>query len=257
MTDRLITRFYAPARSVTNDLIDLPDEEARHALSVLRMRSGDHIEIVDGEGMWYACILEIAEQRRAVARIVDSRRDVGEPAYSLTIGIPVLKQTARIESLIEKGTELGVTQFVPVVSERTIGKGFKVERLRRIAVAAMKQSGRSQVPIIGKIESYGETIGKWSDKPAALRVICHEASEVAQSFSSRFISAANPSEICVLVGPEGGFTISEVADAEHGGFQQVSLGPRRLRSETACIMAAALVAGLATEPNVANPLSHG
>lgn len=243
MVARLITSFYSPSSLIDEGIIRLPDEEARHAVNVLRMQAGESIEVVDGEGGWYRAQIAIATRNIVTARILDQKRDIGESPYDLTLGFPILKQTSRMEFVIEKGVELGINRFVPVLTERTVGKTLRRERLVRIAIAAMKQSGRSRLPVIEAATPLEEILEEWSSDYGALRLICHEKCRHEQNVVADLLFEKTIARACAFVGPEGGFSEDEVRKAEQRGFGKVSLGRRRLRSDTACIVIASQLMG--------------
>ncbi len=230
------TYHYAPPENTRGGLIYLPEDEARHALRVLRLGVGDALEVVDGEGGWSRCTLAAADRRTAACAIAEQRRDVGEPDLPLTVGLALLKSDHRFEMFLEKATELGVTRIVPLVTERTERTAFKAARAHQILLAAMKQSRRSRLVALAPPTPFAEFL---RSAPEGLGVLCHEAAAGQDALPALLAGAAGAS--AVLVGPEGGFTGEEAAAAEASGWRLASLGPRRLRAETAAVAAAAAV----------------
>ncbi len=196
------------------------------------------MEVVDGAGGWYRVRLDEVDRRRAAGTVLERRHHVGEPAYDLTLGMALLKHPARLETFLEKAVETGVRTVVPLVTARTEKAQLKVSRAAHILVAAMKQCGRSRLVELASPMSLTAFLER--DR-AGVRLLCHE-----QAAPDRKITVAlqrHPSErtLSILVGPEGGFSAEEVARGVSSGCEVVSLGPRRLRAETAGIVAATAV----------------
>lgn len=233
----MTTTFYAPPDHFTDGLVRFPDDEARHAVRALRHGVGDEIEAVDGAGGRYRVRLTKADKRGAAGEVVAEARDVGEPPYGLTVGLGVLKTASRFETFVEKAVELGVTRIVPLVTERTETVRIKRNRLDNILVAALKQSGRSRLPVLGEPQSLEELL----EEESGLRVLCHESAEPESALLRIVRDAPAWESATLLVGPEGGFSEAEVARAEASGWAVASLGPRRLRAETAALTAASAV----------------
>ncbi len=234
----LITAYFAPPSFIEGERLRLPEEEARHAVRVLRRRPGDEVVVVDGEGGWYRVRLDRVDKKHASGVILERRADVGEPNYELTVGLGVLKHPNRFETFLEKAVELGVTTVVPLLTVRTEKASVKGERAHRILVAAMKQCGRSRLPRLVPPQPLAAFLE--AGRPE-LGVICHERMGADAGITAVLRAHPEARRIGVLVGPEGGFTEDEVAAAERRGYRAVSLGPRRLRAETAGITAAAAV----------------
>jgi len=180
-------------------------------------------------------------------RVLEERHEVGEPPWRLTLAQGVGKGR-KFELVIEKATELGAAAFIPLSTDREIvplrspGALTRHERWRRIAVAAMKQCGRSRLPRIEMPQSMQEISARFADFDLALVAWeREETTTIPAALRAAGIAPGAPSRILVLVGPEGGFTSNEIAEALHAGAQTVTLGERRLRTETAGFVVAALV----------------
>lgn len=242
--------FYAPPENFTAAGVMLDKDEHQHLVRVLRHKIGDTVTVVDGAGI--ATEAEIVEIGRTVTRLrlIKKLRRLGEPFVHLTLAQAVPKGT-RFDWIIEKGTEIGVSAFIPLLCERsevTPGSG-KIERWRRLTLSAMKQSCRSVCPAISEPVMFGALCRRAASLPSAfyqgqsgrLRefdfvLLAHEASgDTLPQFVSR---SPQPRHGLVLIGPEGGFTASELQIAAETGIALLSLGPRRLRAETAGLVAA-------------------
>ncbi|WP_456428029.1 RsmE family RNA methyltransferase [Rhodocaloribacter sp.] len=234
----LITAHYTPPSFVEGERLRLPEEEARHAVRVLRRRPGDEVVVVDGEGGWFRVRLDRVDKKHASGIILERRENVGEPDYDLVVGIAVLKNPNRFETFLEKAVELGVTAVAPLLTARTEKTVVKASRAHRIMVAAMKQCGRSRLPRLVPAEPFAAFL---EADPPELGVICHEKTGTEEDLLSALRARSSVRRVRVLVGPEGGFTDDEVEAAERVGYRAVSLGSRRLRAETAGIAAATAV----------------
>ncbi|MEM1094283.1 MAG: RsmE family RNA methyltransferase [Bacteroidota bacterium] len=233
----MTTTFYAPPSCFHGDNVTLPPDEARHAVRVLRMREGDMMVVVDGIGGWHEVELTHVGRDRAEGVVRTTRREVGEPSYHLTLGVALLKQASRFEFIIEKAVELGVCRIIPLITHRTEKPRLKQQRAEHILVAAMKQSGRTRLPALDVPTALEDVLAASSE---GLRVICHEATDPANQLMAQ-LEQEGSGNATILVGPEGGFTDDEVAEARVYGWQPASLGSRRLRAETAAVTAAAAV----------------
>ena len=233
----MTTTFYAPPAAFNGMYVELPDDEARHAVKVLRMQPGDELVVVDGVGRRHRVVLTEASKQRAVGQVLETEQEVDEAAVALTLGLALLKNRNRFETALEKAVELGVRRIIPLMTARTEKGGLKTARAENILVAAMKQSGRCRLPDLAAPTDFTEALTTEAD----LALIAHE--DAAGEHGIFRVLKQHPfvHRVRVLVGPEGGFTDEEVAQAQAAGYQLASLGPRRLRAETAAITAAAAV----------------
>lgn len=237
LRDSMTTTFYAPPTCFHGTHVSLPPDEARHAVRVLRMREGDTMVVVDGMGGWHEVELTQVGRDRADGVVQTTLREVGEPGYNLTLGVALLKQASRFEFVLEKAVELGVHRIIPLLTHRTEKPRFKRQRAEHILVAAMKQSGRTRLPALEAPTALANVL---TIPSKGLRAICHEATDPTHHLAVHVQQEASQ-RATILVGPEGGFTDEEMAEARAGGWQPASLGPRRLRAETAALTAAAAV----------------
>ncbi|HMB92441.1 MAG TPA: RsmE family RNA methyltransferase [Rhodothermales bacterium] len=239
----MTTSFYAPLENIRDQAyVVLPDDEAAHAARVLRKQAGDEIIVVDGEGGWYRVRLDQVGKRKASGVIVEARREVGEPGYSLRIGLALLKNRNRFETFLEKAVEMGVSEVVPLLTQRTEKASLKAQRTHNLLVAAMKQCGRSRLMRVTKPTVFGEALTETSSDT---KLIAHEAVDPAHGLLP-ILSREQAQSCFMLIGPEGGFTEEEIEVAQQAGFTPISLGPRRLRAETAALVAASAMMLIAT-----------
>lgn len=230
--------FYAPSENFTAEFVELNGDEHHHLSRVLHHKIGDRVTVVDGAGN-AAVEGEIIFSDRAVTRIKihTLTKNIGEPAVHLTLAQAVPKG-ARFDWVVEKATEIGVSAFIPLLSEHSEvqpGSG-KTERWRRLTLAAMKQSCRSVWPVVNEPTPFFELCQTIKNYDLAL--LAHPTeNDILKDLASKAMSQ----KALLLVGPEGGFAEEEVTLAQETGCKLLSLGPRRLRVETAGLAAAVKV----------------
>lgn len=238
--------FYIPPEYITRSEVEITGDEFNHLVHVMRKGVGDSIRVVDGRGTAYDVTLTNVKKRTAVGSINARFVHHNEPDITVHLAVGVLKNPSKFDFLVEKVTELGVQHIIPLATERTIPKHAKVERWQKLALAAMKQCGRSVLPTVEKMQKLSEvleTVPSYN-----LAILCHESQDVKQSASDRFRKMLGKSSVLILIGPEGGFSDQEVNLCVKAGCDVVSFGPRRLRTETAAIVAAGLVLSLQDQP---------
>ena len=220
--------FYAP------DILscpELPEEESGHAVRVLRHSEGDEIEVVDGQGTWYHCRITAAHHKHCGFEIIETKPDQHWP-YRVEVAIGPTKNLDRMEWWLEKATEMGLDRFVPLKCRFSERKELKTERLRKIAISAMKQSLKATLPEICEMTD----IKKFLSEPfEGQKFIAHCMEDQPRKLLSTEIKKG--SDVRILIGPEGDFSPEEVAQAIACGYQPVSLGDQRLRTETAALSA--------------------
>lgn len=217
----------------------LPAEEARHALRALRLRSGERVRLVDGEGREGVGRLRDAGRGR-VAVELDSLGGGESLVRHLALAAPWMKSPARLDWLIEKGTELGLHSFHLYRAERSVKRTLRDPELRRkrwraLARAAMKQAGRAWWPRLGLYGSLGEILRE----NAGAQIYLADAAG-PRAFSTR-AEAPRSDMLLLVVGPEGGLTEREVAQLSARDARPVGLGPLRLRVETAALALSVII----------------
>jgi len=207
----------------------------------LRKRVGDHIFATDGDDTVFEAVIVSLGRDEAACEVVATFARKNEPRVSMTLAISLLRNPARFDFVIEKATELGVRSIIPLVCGRTIGRQERHDRYEKIALAAMKQSNRCYLPRIFPLSSVDAVVSHGDDQ--MLKLIPHEMTEQSQFIGTVLKHHESARSVLILVGPEGGFTDDEMHAAAAHGIVPVSLGPRRLRSETAAISAVSWVVG--------------
>jgi len=226
-----VLRLFVPQAGVAGPRVQLAGRELRH-LRAQRVAPGARFLVFDETGAEHEVRLERLGGRVAEATILASHRPARESALDLVLA-PALLKGARMDLVVEKATELGVRRLAPFLARHAVAQGMRLERWRRIAVAAAQQCGRTSVPTIDAPVPLTALVGAaWP----GLRLIAWEGER------DRALTAlpARADAVVIVVGPEGGFAEEEVAAAHAGGFTSVTLAPRVLRAETAAIVAAAL-----------------
>jgi 16S rRNA (uracil1498-N3)-methyltransferase len=235
--------FFAPPERISSDKIDLPASEAHHAVEVMRLRVGSPVIVIDGQGTAYRGELVLPKGNAAQVRVLSIHRNFGEPSIRLTLAAG-LSTGYKFDEVVEKGTELGVKRFVPIISEKSKVKvegvekaTTKTQRLEKVAMAAMKQCRRAYLPEISSPIDL-KNFMKETD-PDALNLMFAPTQEAESIDRIEIDDRVN--RVTVLVGPESGFTPAEVHQASEKGYKLVSMGKRILRTETAGPVSVALV----------------
>lgn len=235
--------LFAPLENIQDDKILLPAAESHHAGDVLRLRSGALVLVVDGLGTAYRGELRIESRKSSIVIVHAQIRNFGEPDCRLTLAAG-LSTGFKFDEVVDKGTQLGVSRFVPLITEKSKVKmedarriARKTARLEKVALAAMKQCRRSFRPEIVAPMTIGQYL-RQIDRDS-LKLLFHPAND-ARALTD-VLPPETPRRIALLVGPEAGFTSDEISLASAKGFTSVSLGPRILRTETAGPIVCALV----------------
>lgn len=225
--------FYTPPSLIRNASLTIEGEELHHLSKVLRKKVGETIYVVDGNEHAYKVIIKSISRSAAECEIQDTLYRWNEPNVEVKLAVALLKNPSRFDFIVEKCTELGVREIIPMRTERTIVSKVHVDRLQKIALSAMKQCGRSFLPpihpplIFPEVLTYLERCDQ--------KFITHEKADQMIAGGVGKGIGESVKTLGILIGPEGGFTEEEVQSAVDCGFTPVSLGPRRLRSETAAM----------------------
>lgn len=227
--------FYVPDAS---SAMELPEEEMQHAVKVLRMQEGQSMYLMDGVGNFHKAYVTEVNKKHCFYRIDET---VSQPNFwkgHLHIAMAPTKNIDRTEWFAEKATEIGFDQLTflrCMFSERTV---VKHERIEKILISAMKQSHKPFKPVLGEMVDFKSFINSLPAAGNQKRFICHcyDEPELGEKKLLRDVLTC-ADDTLILVGPEGDFSVDEVKMAEAAGFQSVSLGQSRLRTETAALVA--------------------
>jgi 16S rRNA (uracil1498-N3)-methyltransferase len=218
--------FYTP--DIAGATHELNEEESRHAIRVLRLRSGDLVVAVDGKGGWFEAVLTRADPKRCLLEIRSASREYQPLPYCLHLGVSPTKSMDRFEWFLEKATEIGISEITPLICHRTERYQLKYERLERILVSAMKQSLRAYKPVLHEAMDLKSFVRSRRDGVLGIAHCLMEQRTPVTELPSG-------SSYTILVGPEGDFTEEEVELTRKTGYLPVHLGEARLRTETAAI----------------------
>lgn len=222
-------QFYAPDIEST---LQLPESDSQHAVRVLRLQPGSRIEVIDGKGHRFSCILVDAHSKHAAVEIAE-RFDMPLPWHQeIVAAVAPTKHIDRMEWMVEKLTEIGVNRIIPVLCQRSERKELRRDRLEKIAVSAMKQSLKATLPVVEPMSPLRDVICRFSSMQRFVGY-CDDRTERVD-----LACAYRPHQsVAMLIGPEGDFSPEEIAETIRLGWQPVVLGPCRLRTETAAVSA--------------------
>lgn len=223
--------FYAP--DLPHQSL-LPEEESHHLHKVMRLEAGTEIQATDGKGMFYTLQLMGMRGRQMQIQVLHNQADV-HPPTGIHLAVAPTKQMERFEWMVEKCVEMGAERITPLICRRSERRKLRVDRLERIALSAMKQSLHSRLPHIDEAIDFNRFL-QLPNLPQ-LRWMAHCEEGLKAPFHPE-----NRRPQLLLIGPEGDFHPEEIQSAKESGFQMVSLGNYRLRTETAALYGCALLA---------------
>lgn len=225
--------FYEPFLNDEANLFTLSAESQKHAVQVLRMKTGDAMHLTNGRGLLCRAVIQSADKKQTIVQI-QSVQFFEKKSIEISIGISLLKNTNRLEWFLEKAAELGISNIYLLDCDRTEKHHYRYDRLNGILIAAMLQSQQTWLPILHEpmtAEKLIEFIGQ------PIKLIAHCA-----NFDKTPLSKIEPQEsTIIIIGPEGDFSNNEIELALQHNFLPVSLGNTRLRTETAGVVAATLL----------------
>ncbi|GIV19312.1 MAG: ribosomal RNA small subunit methyltransferase E [Armatimonadota bacterium] len=231
-------RFFVSAEQFSDGIVRILGEDARQIRAVLRLQPGDEISVLDGSGKEYHCVLESVRKDETVARVGSWVELDVEPSVHITV-VQSLAKGEKIEQVIQHGTEVGVSRFLLVHTERSVVRlegereRSRVERWRRIAKEAAEQAHRAKVPTVEGVLSLQQAL----EMVTRTSVLALHPDGAALSLAEWLRVGALDSGVTVVVGPEGGLTDEEVVLCREHGATTVCLMPRILRTETAALVA--------------------
>ncbi len=218
--------FYDPDIATGSDTFTLNEEESKHISRVLRMKEGDIIGILNGKGSFFQAAITKSGKHCDVAILSSQER--AKPSCEIHIAVAPTKNSDRIEWLVEKATEIGISELSLIRTSNTERTKQNTERLHKKAVSAMKQSGRWHLPVINELCTFETFV---TNHPQGLIAHCYDNEKLP------FDEAFRPQSCPILIGPEGDFTTEELQLALDQGYKTISLGANRLRTETAALYA--------------------
>ncbi|MBN1951764.1 MAG: 16S rRNA (uracil(1498)-N(3))-methyltransferase [Bacteroidales bacterium] len=218
--------------NINGKVLDLPEEESRHILKVLRMRGDDPLELTDGKGLF--CRAKISETGKKIVRVeIIERQQLTSPRnYKLHMAVAPVKNLDRFEWFLEKATEIGIDEISPVITQNSERTSLRPDRLEKILIAAMKQSLKVHKPVLNPTITLEKFLR--IKRPDYQLFIAYCGENNRRLLKNSYQKGRNS---VILIGPEGDFTEEEVSLAKAMDYQVVSLGDSRLRTETAAVVA--------------------
>lgn len=231
--------FFKPFIDITATIIALDEPTSKHIIQVLRMQVGEGLQLTDGAGHLFTVEITSDNRKKCEVKILEK---VFHPAAvsKISIAISPVKNNSRFEWFLEKATEIGVGEIIPLLCERTEKQHFKYDRMNNILVSAMLQSQQVWLPVLHEPVKYKTFIEQSSVQQ---KFIAHCIDEKNKKPLTQQLTDSTISKL-ILIGPEGDFTEEEIDLALQNNFAPVSLGNTRLRTETAGMMAAAILCNL-------------
>ncbi len=228
--------FYNLNITATEQQFTFDKIESKHIVKVLRKKEGDTLYITNGKGLLFNAQITIANEKKCIVSISNIVEKPKVRSYKLHIAIAPTKNNDRFEWFLEKATEIGIDEITPIICDRSERKVLKIERMQKIIEAASKQSLTYHFPKLHTPSTFKDFV---SNQKAKHLFIAHCEDQAKQSLQSQLDQA---SDIAILIGPEGDFSLSEIKMALLQGYTPIHLGESRLRTETAGIVATHTVA---------------
>jgi len=228
--------FYISEFVPSQKEIVLDEDTSRHVVQVLRMKEGEKLNLTDGKGNLVTTEISGAHKKHCAVKVIDLQFK-SHVSGKITIAISLLKNTNRFEWFLEKATEIGISEIIPLICERTEKQKFRYDRMKGICISAMLQSQQCWLPELHEPVQFGDLMMRRFDEHRKIIAHCLEESktELADLQISKLLNQL------IVIGPEGDFTKSEIDLALENNFIPVSLGETRLRSETAGVVAVTLL----------------
>lgn len=224
--------------SHADELTELPREEAQHALRVLRLQAGDEIFLMDGYGTFYMAEVTLASGNHCLYEIKERLPQEKTWKGRIHLAIAPTKMMDRMEWMVEKATEVGFDEVSFLNCQFSERRNIRIDRIDKIVVSAMKQSRKPWKPVVNELMDFKAFVGQ---KKGSHNFIAHCYDEIPKvDLFQRLGQIAPEEDITILVGPEGDFSIDEVKLAVDHGYESISLGRSRLRTETAGLMAVSM-----------------
>ncbi|AGB41806.1 RNA methyltransferase, RsmE family [Halobacteroides halobius DSM 5150] len=236
-----MNHFFVTPKDIREDQVLITGSDVGHITRSLRLSAKDKITVADGEGNKYLVELIRTTNEVVEGQIIEEIERKVESTVEITLIQGVPKRKKKMDLIVQKCTELGIDKIIPIITERTVVKltdkkaNKRQDRWQKIALEAAKQSRRAKVPTIAKIKDFAQMPAVASDDLALIPWEDEDTTGIKEVMQEQ-----NVSKVVILIGPEGGFSQSEVNQAKKIGFKPVSLGARILRTETAGITAVAL-----------------
>lgn len=221
--------FYAP--DIIDSTYSLSEEESKHCQRVLRLQAGDTIHLTNGQGTLFEARIFNATSRQVSVEIVKKLEHFGKRPYRLHLAVAPTKNTDRFEWFLEKSTEIGIDEITPLICEHSERRHLRTDRLEKIITAAMKQSLKAYHPKLNQPFAFKDFL---KERHPGQLFIAHLQEDNPIPLQNLY---QRGNDTIIMIGPEGDFSPEEIKQANQSGYQIVSLGNSRLRTETAAIVA--------------------
>ena len=227
--------FYAP--DISNNNYTFSETESKHIIRVLRLKSGELINIIDGKGNFYTAKI-ISENPKKCQVVVETvEKNYNKRDFNLSIAIAPTKNNDRFEWFCEKATEIGIDKIIPIISFQSERRNIKSDRFKKKIISAVKQSLKAYIPEFTDLIKFKDLIEKDFDGKKYI-AHCNTAVKEIQHLKELYKKGEN---VLILIGPEGDFTTEEVKQAIENGFEEITISKSRLRTETAGIVTAEII----------------
>ena len=229
--------FYKEDLIATDTSIVLDEATSKHIVQVLRMQNGEQLQLTNGKGDLITA--DITDNNRKKCTVNVEKFKIQNSKFNITIAISPVKNNTRFEWFLEKATEIGVTNIIPLICERTEKQHFRHDRMNAILISAMLQSQQCWLPVLHEATKFNAVVSSSADEQKFIAHCIDEASPPNRREKKNLVDVMNKglSTQIILIGPEGDFTADEVELALQNHFSAVSLGDTRLRTETAGLVA--------------------
>lgn len=232
--------FFYKEDLITTDISAVLDEaSSKHIVQVLRMQNGEQLQLTNGKGDLFTVEITDNNRKRCAVKILKTN-NLQQTPNNVSIAISLIKNSSRFEWFLEKATEIGVSEIIPLICERTEKAAFKTHRLKSILVSAMLQSQQTWLPVLDEPVRFGDLIMRRFDDTSKFIGHCDETATKVP-LHHQIIKSSNQ---LICIGPEGDFTPDEIELALQHHFSAVALGNTRLRTETAGVVAVTLLQSL-------------
>ena len=233
--------FFIDPDNIDKKYFSLDETESHHISSVLRLKINDNIYLIDGEGTAYKATIEKISKEKVSGKIIDVLPDFGEPVCKIDLAFGLIKPS-RAQWAIEKSTECGVSNIFPIQMDRSIKRSFNLERYRSITKSSAKQCARSIIPNINEPQSLSE----WLKRKIEMPIIALSQNSDINIMDLKDLLPLNCDKLSLVIGPEGGFSDGEISLLDNYNSIFISLGNRRLRTESAVVSSISIINQLIT-----------
>jgi 16S rRNA (uracil1498-N3)-methyltransferase len=227
--------FYKEDLVESSTDVVLDEATSKHMVQVLRMQNGEQLQLTNGKGILFTAEITDNNRKKCTVKVIQTF-DIPHSPFHITIAVSPVKNNTRFEWFLEKATEIGVSEIIPLICTRTEKTAFKIDRMKSILVSAMLQSQQCWLPVLHEPVKFNALVRSSSHQQ---KFIAHCMDDAKRSLTD--LNNESLTSKIILIGPEGDFTADEIDLALQHHFSAVSLGHTRLRTETAGVVAATLL----------------